>query len=255
MNRAEVKRRQAEALAEILTWIVLLVIGNLTGDNGVTYVVVAYEIFMLMWMLVGGGLTDSLGRLLRNRNNKGQYKNAAKMRSFTIVFQAVAGALGGIVLLAVAQPAAEMVFKVRYSVLILMVLAPTVFLRSVSSVLLGYFQGDGLELPAAMTGILRQLFILGFGYLFAGGLKGYGEQVSALLKQYNFTAMYSGVGIAAAIAVAEVVIILFLFLLYKGSSRRRKKRLRSIKWRKKQKKIRKRSCRDWFMRSRKWRSG
>lgn len=70
MNRAEVKRRQAEALAEILTWLTLSVTGNLAGDNGVTYVVVAYEIFLFMWMLVGGGLTDSLGRLLRNRNNK-----------------------------------------------------------------------------------------------------------------------------------------------------------------------------------------
>lgn len=223
MNRAEVRRRQAEALAEILTWIMLLVIGNLTGSNGVTYVMVAYEIFLLIWLLVGGGLTDSLGRLLRNRNNKGQYKNAAKMRSFTILFQAVSGALGSIILLIVAQPAAELVFKVRYSVLILMVLAPTVFLRGISSVLLGYFQGDGSELPTAMTGILRQLLILGFGYLFAGDLKEYGEQVSGLLQQYNFTAMYSSVGIAAAIAVAEVFIILFLFLLYKGSSRRRKR--------------------------------
>ena len=223
MNRAEVKRRQAEALAEILTWLTLSVTGNLAGDNGVTYVVVAYEIFLFMWMLVGGGLTDSLGRLLRNRNNKGQYKNAAKMRNFTFLFQAVAGALGSVFLLAAAQPVAELVFKARYSVLILMVLAPTVFLRSVSSVLLGYFQGEGSELPTAMTGILRQLLILGFGCLFAGALKEYGGQVSELLKQYNFTAMYSGVGIAAAITTAEVFITGLLFLLYKGSSRRRKR--------------------------------
>ena len=220
MNRAEVKRRQAESLAEILTWITLAVMGNLTGNNGITYVVVAYEMFLLVWMPVGGGLTDSLGRLLRNRNNKGQYKNAEKMRSFTLVFQAVAGGAGSILLLAAAQPAAELVFKVRYSTLILMVLAPAIFLRSVSSVLLGYFQGEGSELPTAMTGILRQLFIMGFGYLFAGGLQKYGGQVSELLKQHNFVAMYSGVGIAAAVTAAEVFILLFLFLLYKGNSRR-----------------------------------
>lgn len=223
MSRAEVKRRQAEALAEILTWIALLVTGGLTGNNGVTYVAVAYEIFLLIWLFVGGGLADSLGRLLRNRNNKGQYKNAAKMRSFTFGFQAAAGAFGSFILLIVAQPAAEMIFKVRYSVLILMVLAPTVFLRSISSVLLGYFQGEGSELPTAVTGILRQLFIIGFGCLFAGGLKEYGEQVSELLKQYNFTAMYSSVGIAAAIAVAEIFVLMILFLLYKMSSRRRKR--------------------------------
>ncbi len=158
MNRAEVKRRQAKALGEILTWIVLSAAGSLTGNNGVTYIAAAYAIFLLMWLPVGGGLTDSLGRLLRNRYNKGQYKNALKMRSFTVVFQAVSGALGSVLLLVAAQPAAELVFKVRYSVLILMVLAPTVFLRSISSVLLGYFQGDGSELPTALAFCVRCLF-------------------------------------------------------------------------------------------------
>lgn len=223
MNRAEVKRRQAKALAEIFTWITLSVAGNLTGNNGVTYIAVAYEIFLVMWLLVGGGLTDSLGRLLRNRNNKGQYKNAAKMRNFSFAFQAAAGALGGIILLIVAQTAAEFVFKVRYSALLVMVLAPAVFLRSVSSVLLGYFQGEGSEFPTAVAGILRPLLVLGFGHLFAGSLKGYGEQVSGLLNQGNFTAMYTGAGIAAAIDVAEVFIVILLFLLYKISSRRRKR--------------------------------
>lgn len=223
MNRAEVKRRQAKALGEILTWIVLSAAGSLTGNNGVTYIAAAYAIFLLMWLPVGGGLTDSLGRLLRNRYNKGQYKNALKMRSFTVVFQAVSGALGSVLLLIAAQPAAELVFKVRYSVLILMVLAPTVFLRSISSVLLGYFQGDGSELPTAVAGVLRPLLVLGFGYLFAGALRGYGEQVSGLLNQNNFTAMYGGVGIAAAISVAEALILLLLFLIYRWSSRRRKR--------------------------------
>lgn len=223
MNRAEVRRRQAKALAEILTWLVLLAVGRLTGNNGVTYVVAAYEIFMLVWLLAGGGLTDSLGRLLRNRSNKGQYKNAAKMKSFAIVFQAASGALCSVLLLLVAQPVAEAVFKVRYSVLILMVLSPTVFLRGISAVLLGYFQGEGFELPAAVAGILRPLLVLGFGYLFAGALKGYGEQVSGLLNQGNFTAMYGGVGIAVAVSVAEAVIALLLFLVYKLSSRRRKR--------------------------------
>ena len=52
MNRAEVKRRQAKALGEILTWIVLSAAGSLTGNNGVTYIAAAYAIFLLMWLPV-----------------------------------------------------------------------------------------------------------------------------------------------------------------------------------------------------------
>lgn len=225
MNQAEVMRRQAGALADILTWIILLMVCHLTGDNGVAYIVAAYEVFMLIWLPVGGGLTDALGRLLRNRNNKGQYKNAAKMRSTAMLLQLGLGAAGSLILLVAAQPVAETVFKARYSALILMVLSPAVFLRGVSGVLLGYFQGEGSELPTAAACILRRLFILGLGVLFAGMLKEYGEKVSGLLKQNNFTAMYGGVGIAAAVTVAELIVAVLLLVLYKVSSggRRRAK--------------------------------
>lgn len=223
MNQAEVKRRQAEALSEILTWITILVIGHMTGNNGVTYLIVAFEAVAPVWILAGGGLTDGLGRLLRGRNNKGQYKNAAKLRSCALYFQLVLGALGSLALLFASEGIADKIFKVRYSALILMVLSPVVLLRTVTSVLLGYFQGEGTEFPTAVTGILRQIFILGFGLLFAGILKGYGSRVSGLLMQYNFTAMYASVGIAIAVSVSEVFVILFLFILYKGSRRRGRK--------------------------------
>lgn len=227
MNQAEVMRRQAGAIADILTGIVLLAVGSLTGDNGTAYVVAAYEIFLLVWLPVGGGLTDALGRLLRNRNNKGQYKNAARMRSAVMLLQLASGAAGSLLLLVVAQPVTETVFGARYSAMILMALSPTVFLRGVSKVLEGYFQGDGSELPTAAAGILRQILILGFGILFSGVLRGYGEKVSGLLQQDNFTAMYSGVGIAAAVSVAELAVALLLLVLYRVSGGRRRVRQES----------------------------
>lgn len=225
MNQAEVMRRQAGALADMLTGVVLLVAGSLTGDNGVAYVAAAYEIFLLIWLPVGGGLTDTLGRLLRNRNNKGQYNNAAKLRNTAMILQLTTGAAGSLLLLILAQPVAEAVFGARYSAMILMALCPVVFLRGVSGVLLGYFQGEGSELPSAAAGILRQLLIIGFGILFSGVLKEYGEKVSGLLQQNNFTAMYSGVGIAAAVSVAELIVVLLLLVVYKvnGGRRRREK--------------------------------
>ena len=50
-------------------------------------------------------------------------------------------------------------------------------------------------------------------------LGGYGEKVSSLLRQENFTGMYSGLGIALAIDISELFVILFLGLIYKGSRR------------------------------------
>jgi len=223
MNRAEAKRRQAGEAAGILALAAVLMAGRLTGENGAAYVIAAVEIYALLWSIVGGGVSDTLGRLLRSRRNKGQYKNVIQMRRSAMLFHGAAGLAGSLLLLFFGGGIAEGLFGMPYSTLIIMVLSPTIVLRSVSAVLLGYFQGEGSELPTAAAGILRQIFILGFGFMFSRILGGYGQKVSDLLQQENYTAMYGGVGFAVAVSLSELFVVTFLMVIYKGSSRGEKR--------------------------------
>ena len=91
MNQAEIKRRQTESFSTILTLITLSVVSRITGVNGAMYLVAAFEIFWLLWIVIGGNVSETLGRLLRVRNSKGQYKNALKMRRSVMIFQIVMG--------------------------------------------------------------------------------------------------------------------------------------------------------------------
>lgn len=219
MNHGEVKRRQAEEVTNILTLITILIAGQLTGNKGIAYVAVAVEVYALVWTAVSGNLSDTLGRLLRGRKNRGQYGNIGTLRRNTMFFQIALGLTGSLILLFFAGNIAEGIFDIRYSTFILRVLSPIILLRTVSAVLLGYFQGDGSELPRAISGILRQIFILGFGLMFSGMMKNHGEKVSNLLMQENFTFMYSGAGIAIAVCLAEIFIIIFLTVIFRGSQR------------------------------------
>ena len=214
MNQAEIKRRQIQAVSIILTLITLAVIARVIGYNGVTYTAAAVEIFAMLWLVVGGNLAESLGRLLRIRNSKGQYRNAARLKRNTAIFQLIFGLAGSVTLLAGVDWIAGNVLQVQYSTFILMVLSPAVFLRTASAVLLGCFQGNGSEFPTAAAGILRQILILGLSLLFGRMLADYGSKVSLLLGQENFTSMYGGVGVAIAVSVSEVCIVVFLSLLY-----------------------------------------
>lgn len=216
MNQAEIKRRQAGMLSEILSWLVIAFLGRVTGANGIAYLAAAWEAAELLWLLISGGTADTLGRLLRGRNTKGQYKNVMKMRRDILLLQVGFGILGSVLLFALSEWLMQDVFRMQYSSLILMILAPTVFLRSISETLTGCFRGEGTELPGTIAAFLRPVFILGFGLLFGKILAGYGNKVSALLLQLNFTAMYSSVGVAIAITVTELFLVLFLFLIYKG---------------------------------------
>lgn len=223
MNQVEMKRRQAEEIGNILMFVTILILGNRMAAGGITYMAAAVSVCVLMGMAVSGSLADTLGRLLRSRRNKGQYKNILAMRKSALLFSALLGAVGTMALLLAAVGVAEKVFRVPNSAFVLMGLAPMVLLRTVSCVLQGYFQGEASEMPRAVAGILRQVFTLGFGLLFCHILGGYGEKVSALLKEESFTPMYSCLGIALAVCLAEVFVILFLTVLFKGSRRSERK--------------------------------
>lgn len=223
MNQTEVKRRQAGAFSNILTLVMIYILGQRIGEKGITYVAVAAEVCALSWLVVSGGLLDGLGRLLRSRKSKGQYRNVEKMRSSALILQAALGLCGSLAVMALASFLADHVFRIPYSGLILLAFAPLVLLRTVTEVLLGYFQGEGSEPPRMIAGVLRLIFLLGFGMLFLHLLGGYGEKVSRLLRQENFLAMYGGLGIALAALLAELFVILFLFMIYRGSRRLEKR--------------------------------
>lgn len=219
MNQVEVRRKQLQAVSMILTLLTLAVVARLTGYNGAAYTAAAVEALTAFWIIVGGNLTDTLGRLIRIRSSKGQHRNAARLRRNALFFQMAIGLAGSLALLVGADWIAGSVFRLQYSTFVIMVLSPTVFLRAVSSVLLGYFQGEGTELPTAVSGILRQIFILGFSLLFGRMLGDYGDKVSRLLVEDDFSSMYGGVGVGIAVSVTEALVVIFLFLLYRVSRR------------------------------------
>lgn len=219
MNQAEIKRRQAEEIANILTLVTVFIMGNLMADGGTTYMAAALVSCFLVGLAISGSLSDTLGKLLRSRRNKGQYKNIPKMRRTILLFQSALGLAGTLLLILSAGAVAEGIFRIPYSTFILMALSPVIVLRTVSGVLQGYFQGEGAELPRAVAGIGRQILILVFGCIFCKMFCRYGEKVSALLMKPEFTPMYGCMGIALAVSLAEIVIILFLTVLFRISRR------------------------------------
>lgn len=224
MNQIEVKRRQIQMGSYILGLLSVWLLGRRLGDNGIAYLAAAVEGFWLVWCVTGAYVSDTLGRVLRSRNAKAQYKNTDKMRSNIMLLSLVMGIVASVLLLCGAGFVAEQMFRMPYSRLLLFLLAPAILLKTVSSVLLGYCQGSGSELPAAISAVLRQILFIGFALFFGNRLHAYGSKVSALLGQDAFTAMYGGVGVVIAVLVTELLVALFLFLIYKGISHSKSKK-------------------------------
>ena len=232
MNQVEIKRRQMQTVSVILALITVAVIARLTGYNGASYTIAALEAFSVLWMVIGGNLSDVLGRMIRIRNSKGQYRNAEQLRKNTLIFQLVLGLAGSLFLLFGADWLARTVFRIQYSSFIIMLLAPALLFRTVSAVLTGCFQGEGSELPTAAAALLRQVLILALGLLFCRLFSAYGAKVSKLLVQQNFEAMYGGAGAALAVSVSELLVCILLLLYYrvnkKNADKTRREGMRAV---------------------------
>lgn len=214
MNQVEVKRRQIEAFSYIIGLINICIFGKMLGNNGITYLVLALECYSFFMTITAGTLSDTLGRILRGRNAKGQYKNAQIIRKRAMILHGATAVFAGIIFVACAGVIARNIFRVQQSTSIMMVLAPAILCSTFSAVIAGYFKGEGSELPPTAVSVLRQLFLMGWGLLFVNLLREYGEKVSNLLGDEAYTAMYSAMGVAIAYSVTELLILILLAFFF-----------------------------------------
>lgn len=219
MNQVEVKRRQIEIGSCIIGLINILIFGSKLGNNGITYLVIAMEAYGFFLTISSGCLADTLGKMLRSRIAKSQYKNSMCVRRRILVFQGSIGVVCSILLAAFSGVIAQQLFGVSHSTFILLILSPALTLRAISAALIGSFQGEGTEFPAAVAAPLRQLLIMLSGLFFVKVLGNYGTKVSMLLGDESYIAMYSGAGIAIAIVLSEVFVVLFLTVIALGSKK------------------------------------
>ncbi len=214
MNQVEVLRKQIQYYSYVFGAIVLLMFGQMIGNNGVAYLAIAMETMGLFMVLLGDNVAEVFGKMLRFRRKRKQFNDALIVKKRIMLLQSVLGAVcfGAVFLLA--DMIAAALFQIPNAALIIRVLSPVLFLRMLSTLLIGYFQGLGAQMPAMFGSVLRQVLFLILGKLLCGGFLAYGEKVSALLKNEDFYGMYGAVGLALSMVISEVVILIALVIFY-----------------------------------------
>lgn len=220
MKQQEIKRKQIICYTYVIGMLGMIGMGKVLGDGGMAYMAVALLGISLFTLLVTFGVSDVIARLQRNRRNKGQFKGAARMRGQFLLLQGVTGAVLSAVLLFMADALAQKVFHVPCSSAAMKMLAPVILFQALDAALLGYFQGSGSYMPTLVSVVLRQGFFLVFGSLFGRRLTDYGDKVSNLLKNSNYSGMYGAMGVALGVLITELLVFLFLLVVYMVSDRK-----------------------------------
>ncbi len=216
MNRTDVLKRQVQIGSGVLYLLSMLILLPIAGESGIAYLALAISLTLIVSEILGGSAANALSRLLRVSKQKGQHKNADKIRKSVLSVQVLAGILGMLLLLLFGRMFLEGVFDMQYASVILIILIPAVLFRALSGVFLGCLQADGNHLMGVIVTLLRPLCMLTFGLFFGGLCKDYGVKVSGLLLSEQFASMYAGIGISCGISITELFSVVALAIASKG---------------------------------------
>lgn len=156
----------SNVLVKIIGGIYKIPLANLVGTIGMSYYNEAYQIYSLLYVLSTAGVPVAIAKMVSEANVDKRYQEPKKiLKIATGIFAAI-----GIVL------AAMLVMNVeRISLLLsnnitnhcISLIAPAIFLVTVSATIKGYFQGYKCMTPSAVFQVIEALFKLaGLGLIF-----------------------------------------------------------------------------------------
>lgn len=226
MNQMDLKRKRYAIVSNVIFIINILVLSNIIGEQGIGYLAGAFECFVLIFLLTAYFLPEVTARLIRIRIQKGQGKNAHRVFKASLVLCVLYSAAGSLVLLCGAGFLMEKLFRVSYGAFTMQLLVPAYILSVFSQAFRGYFQGMGSAVPTGISRILEKLILFVLGLIFCFLFRSYGEKVSALLVNPEFSASFSSAGIAVGLDLAMLFVVLFLLFVYQTNKRNLKNNAR-----------------------------
>lgn len=196
---------------------------SLFGENGMGYFASVNEVRILATLFITVGMAETVRSMVKYRMKREQYKGAQRIFQCALFLAVVFGIAAGAFLILLSGFTAEIVFLEPFSKLAVSVMAPAILFISLTSILRGYFQGTGTQIPTVHSLLLEQILMTGLGMLFAILFQRQGEKVAAVLQTKEFAASYGVMGACVGILLASVLSflhLLFIYLLYSGTVKR-----------------------------------
>ncbi len=214
MRSIELRRKQLQMLMSAFSIIVMWILGKQLNNIGIFLLVLAIETSTFFVIVCSEHLSEALGRFLRSKQSKRQYKNVSFIRWNVGIIQGITGAAVSLLFCVLSGVLSSGLFRMEYLYYPLLLITPLIFLRILVHVFLGYFQGIGNELPTIVVSILRQLLLLGTGISFGNSYMEKGLQISELLKQDIYRYMYGVMGVIIAMVLTELVMLVLLISFF-----------------------------------------
>lgn len=212
-------REKLLIIKRIIFLIFLLVAGYLTGDTGTGLLLAGFSVFSLIFVLLFGGVEDTVYKMVTVRKNKGFDNQAAKIFHFGLSYALVLGALAAVIIWFGSLKLSELVFGYPIMQSILGFFGILFLLLGLYSVLRGYTKACGYEGILFITDIVESIILIVGGVFITRFFSAYGTKVAAVLKDDIYTNLNGTIGVMITLCISVFVsslIMLVVILLYAG---------------------------------------
>lgn len=198
-------------------------LANIVTDQGMAYYTPAYSLYAVLLVISTSGIPIAISRMVSERYAIGRFDEADRVFHISRALMISLGVLGFIVLFFFARPIAA-AMHLEGSALAMQATAPALLLVPIMSSYRGYFQGQQLMAPTAISQVVEQIFRVGAGLSLAVIL-----MHSAFMADL-YTPLQKGAAGgcfgASAGAVGGLAVMIVIYLMARKSLKQRIRRSR-----------------------------
>ena len=180
------------------------------GSEGMGYFNSAYEIYSMFFVISTTGIPVALSILISENKAKNRFSNIKKIYRLSLILLGAIGLLGTVIMAVFYNRLSAMINN-DLAALSILAISPTLFMICISSAIRGYFQGNEIMVPTAVSQIIEALgkLLLGLGFAIIAIKRGYDTPRIASFAVFGIT-----VGVAASL-----LYLMFYKLFYKMKSK------------------------------------
>ncbi len=209
----------ASIIAKIIGMVYRLPLYNILGPLGSSYYSTANEIYTIILMVSSFSLPLAVSKLVSERLNRGEARNAHRIFLCAVKFGLVSGGSLALLTWLCSGLITKYVMSFELAKYGLQVLAPAIFICAIVGAFRGYFQGHSTMIPTAVSQVIEQIVNALVSLLCAYIMFSYGTQLGAEQGNADLGPAWGAAGATFGTVVSLTVALLFMMFVYNSYKR------------------------------------
>ncbi len=206
----------ASIIAKIIGMLYRFPLTNILGDTGNSYYSTANEIYNIILMISSFSLPLAVSKLVSERVNRREYRNAHRVFLCAVRFAVIAGGAAALLTYLLAGFITKYVMSFELAVHALRVLAPAILICAIVGAFRGYFQGYSTMVPTAVSQVVEQIINAVVTIVCAGIMYNYGMKLAADNGNELLGPAWGAAGGTFGTVVSLTVAMIFMMMIYIG---------------------------------------